>query len=232
MKDRIVADTLIDESKVTVITNSEKKDFVANFNTIEDSFFKAHKGQFIISYVGGFGPHRGLQTAVEGMQEVAKQIPNALLALIGPANTDVKNYLENLIDTFNVRENVLIYESQPFEKVVKIMQSSAINTIPHISNLHTESTIPHKLFQILLSKKPILVSDCAPLKRIIKTNAVGFIFKAGNANSFAEEVLKIYENYSEANLKAEKGFDLAFNGSLNWEHTEKKLLHLYNNLDS
>ncbi|MCI2227646.1 glycosyltransferase [Polaribacter sp. MSW13] len=232
MKDRIVTDTAIDESKITVITNSEKKDFVANFDATENSFFKDHKDQFIISYVGGFGPHRGLQTAIEGMKDVSKQIPNALLALIGPANNDVKSYLENLIDEFNVRENVVIYGSQPFKKVVKIMQSSDVNIIPHISNLHTESTIPHKLFQILLSKKPLLVSNCAPLERVVKSNDIGTIFKAGQAESFSKEIIKVYNNYETAMQKAANGFELAYNGDLNWEFTEKKLLHLYENLES
>ncbi|QNM85923.1 glycosyltransferase [Polaribacter pectinis] len=230
MKSRIVLDTSIKFNKITVITNSEKKDFAANFSTEQKTFFKDYEDKFIISYVGGFGPHRGLQTAIEGMQEISKEIPNSVLALIGPANKDVKEYLENLIDKFNVRENVIIYGSQPFEKVVEIMKSSSINIIPHISNLHTESTIPHKLFQILLSKKPILVSDCAPLKRIIETHKIGSFFKAGNADSFAEEVVNIHNNYQLATIKATKGFDVAFNGDLNWEHTAKKLLHLYDNL--
>jgi glycosyltransferase involved in cell wall biosynthesis len=232
MKERIVADTKINESTITVITNSEKKEFASHFNSEKDAFFNEYKDNFIISYVGGFGPHRGLQTAIEAMVEISKEIPNALLALIGPANKDVRSYLENLIDKFNVRESVIIYESQPFKKVVNIMQSSSLNIIPHISNLHTESTIPHKLFQILLSKKPILVSDCAPLERIIQKHKIGTVFKAGSFNGFAEQVFKIHNNYDKAIIKAEKGFDLAFNGNLNWEHTEKKLLHLYNNLDN
>ncbi|TMM31977.1 glycosyltransferase family 4 protein [Polaribacter aestuariivivens] len=232
MKERIIKDTSISSKKITVITNSEKKDFATIFSSVENYFFKDFKNQFIISYVGGFGPHRGLQTAIEGIQKVSKEIPNVLLALIGPANKDVKEYLENLIDKFNVRENVVIYGSQPFEKVVEIMKSSSINIIPHISNLHTESTIPHKLFQILLSKKPILVSDCAPLKRIIKTHEIGSIFKAGKAESFAEEVINIHKDYEYATKKAEIGFDIAFNGDLNWEQTSKKLIDLYDNLEN
>ncbi|MFK8059604.1 MAG: glycosyltransferase [Polaribacter sp.] len=233
MKERIVADTSINEDKITVITNSEKKEFAANFNSKQNSFFKEeYKGKFIISYVGGFGPHRGLQTAIEGIKEISKQIPTALLALIGPANNDVRNYLENLIDEFDVQKNVVIYGSQPFENVTKIMQSSAVNIIPHISNLHTESTIPHKLYQILLSKKPLLVSDCAPLKRVVEKDEIGFVFEAGNANSFSEKVIEMCHNYENATKKAEKGFELAYNGDLNWEFTAKKLLHLYDNLTS
>ncbi|MEE9407634.1 MAG: glycosyltransferase [Polaribacter sp.] len=232
MKERIIFDNEIDDKKIIVVTNTEKKEFAANFSLEQDGVFKEYKDKFIISYVGGFGPHRGLQTAIEAMVLISKEISNALLALIGPANKDVKDYLENLIDKFNVRENVVVYGSQPFENVVRIMQSSSVNIIPHISNLHTESTIPHKLFQILLANKPLLVSDCAPLKRVVETNDIGFVFKAGDANSFAEEVFRIHSNYSVAVTKADNGYKLAYNENLNWEFTAKKLLHLYDNLSS
>lgn len=232
MKERIIADTNIKADNITVITNSEKKEFSENFNDHDISFFNNYKDKFIVSYVGGFGPHRGLQTAIEGIKEVSKTIPNCLLALIGPANNDVKNHLENLISTHNVKDNVVIYGSQPFKDVVKIMTSSHINIIPHISNLHTESTIPHKLYQILLSKKPLLVSNCAPLKRVVSNNDIGFVFKAGNAKSFADEVIAINSNYSKAENKANIGYQLAYNGNLNWEDTEQKLLNLYDNLFS
>ncbi len=232
MKERIVADTVIDAQKITVITNSEKKEFAHKFIAQKDSLFKENIDKFIISYVGGFGPHRGLQTAIKGMQYIVKEQPNVLLALIGPVNKDVKDYLENLIDKVGVRKNVVIYRSQPFEEVVQIMKNSAINIIPHISNPHTESTIPHKLYQILLSNKPLLVSDCLPLKRVVKANKIGSVFKAGNAKSFADAVLDINRNYKKAIQKAEKGYELAYKGNLNWEFTAKKLLHLYDNLSS
>ncbi|WP_288955416.1 glycosyltransferase [uncultured Polaribacter sp.] len=232
MKNRIVADTGVDNQKITVITNSEKKEFANNFKSQHNSFFKENKDKFIISYVGGFGPHRGLQTAIEGMQYVVKEIPNALLVLIGPANNDVKDHLHQLIDEFGVGKNVVIYKSQPFKYVVQIMKESDINIIPHISNLHTESTIPHKLYQILLSKKPLLVSDCTPLKRVVETNGIGAIFKAGKGKSFARHIADIYHNYEKSIQKAKKGYDLAYKGDLNWEFTSKNLLHLYDNLSS
>lgn len=232
MKERIVRETAVKENRITVVTNSEKKEFSENFSSKDNYFFKEYKNRFIISYVGGFGPHRGLQTAIEGIKDVAEKIPNCLLALIGPANKDVRNHLENLIDKCNVRDYVVMYGSQPFTDVVKIMASSHVNIIPHVSNLHTESTIPHKLYQILLSKKPLLVSDCAPLKRVVNTNKVGFVFKAGDAKSFSDTVLKINLDYKDALDKANLGYDLAYKGDLNWEYTEKKLLHLYDNLSS
>ena len=72
-------------------------------NYFEDSF----RDKFIISYVGGFGPHRGLQTAIEAMPQVIKAIPNARLVLIGPANNDVMQFLREKIRKLKLK-NVVI----------------------------------------------------------------------------------------------------------------------------
>jgi glycosyltransferase involved in cell wall biosynthesis len=230
MKARILLETKIDSNKITVITNSEKKSFADNFSEKKENFFVNYSDKFIISYVGGFGPHRGLQTAILGMKDLKEKIPNALLTLIGPANKDVKNYLFTLIKENKLEDHVKIFDVQPFDKVVAIMKSSHVNIIPHISNLHTESTIPHKLYQILLSRKPILVSSCAPLQRIIEDEDIGTVFKADSSVSFSDKVYHIYHNYKKAEFKASKGFQLAYDGELNWESTSKELIKLYQNI--
>jgi glycosyltransferase involved in cell wall biosynthesis len=110
------------------------------------------------------------------------------------------------------------------------MKSSDINIIPHLSNSHTNNTIPHKIFQILLSKQPLLVSDSTPLKRIINDNDAGFIHEASNPKSFANEVIHIYNNYELAKKKAMNGFNACTKGNLNWDTTGNELLDFYYNI--
>ncbi len=230
MKERIINKHKIDPQKIIVVTNSEKKDFSNNFLKTDDNIINNYSDSFTISYVGGFGPHRGLQTAIEAIPKIQKTIPNVKLLLVGPANNDVKNHLKHLILKNDIENYVELIPSQTFESVAGIMKSSNINIIPHISNEHTESTIPHKLFQILLSGSPILVSDCAPLKRIIGDNDIGLVFKAGDSTDFANKIIQIYSNYSLFCNKAEKGKQFILNGDLNWEETEKILLNFYQNI--
>ena len=230
MKDRIIEQHFISEDKIVVVPNTEKKDFVQNFTKETTSYFSSYKDKFIISYVGGFGPHRGLHTAIEGMQIVSQQIPNALLVLVGPANKDVRNHLEELIVKFNVEAFVHIKGKEPFEQVVNIMKNSSVNIIPHISNEHTESAVPHKFYQILLSGMPLLVSDCAPMKRLVTHFDIGNYFISENPKSFAKAIIGINTNYNETMDKARKGNEIALNGNLNWEDSSKNLVHLYDNL--
>ncbi len=230
MKERLIAKHTMDFSKITVVSNTEKKSFSLNFNDEKTDYFKEYQNRFIISYVGGFGPHRGLHTAIEAMSTIVKTIPKALLVLIGPASKDVRIYLEELVEKYALQKHVLIKGSQPYKDVIRIMSSSHINMIPHISNEHTESTIPHKLFQILLSQKPLLVSDCLPMKRVVTDNNIGTVFKAGDSYDFSKTIFEMHANYDAVLEIAKKGYDAAKNGNLNWEYSTKDLFQLYCNL--
>ena len=112
------------------------------------------------------------------------------------------------------------------------MKSSDVNVIPHISNEHTESAVPHKFFQILLSGKPLLVSDCAPMKRLVGTHKIGTYFESENILSFAEKVSYIHKNYKASLLMANEGVKQSLYADLNWDFLSKNLIKLYNNLES
>ncbi len=231
MKQRLIAQHNLSADNIVIVPNAEKKEFAKNFDVNTLNYFKDLQDRFIISYVGGFGPHRGLHTAILGMKTIAKKIPNALLVLVGPANNDVRNHLQNLISENGLEQFVQIRGREPFSNVVNIMRNSSVNIIPHISNEHTESAVPHKFFQILLSGKPLLVSDCAPMKRLVNEYAIGTCFESENPISFANSIANIHIDYSLALKMAEKGNEESLKGNLNWEFTSKNLVHLYDNLD-
>ncbi|MDB4201386.1 glycosyltransferase [Polaribacter sp.] len=232
MKARLIDQHQIDSKKIVIVPNAEKKDFAKNFEAHLPDYFKEEKERFIISYVGGFGPHRGLHTAILGMNEIVKTIPNALLVLVGPANKDVRMHLQNIIANNQLTHFVKIKGREPFKNVINIMKSSDINIIPHISNEHTESAVPHKFFQILLSGKPLLVSDCAPMKRLVSAQEIGTYFESENTLSFAEKVSYIYKNYKASLLMANQGVQQSLHADLNWEFLSKNLIELYNNLEN
>jgi glycosyltransferase involved in cell wall biosynthesis len=110
------------------------------------------------------------------------------------------------------------------------MQKTNINIIPHLANGHTNNTIHHKLFQIMLSKSLLLVSSCMPLKRIVNKYDAGVIFKAEDKQDFAKKVIEIYQNYEKYQEKTLNAFDAVINKEENWENTSKELIKLYQNI--
>ena len=130
MKTRLIEQHQLEASKIKIVPNSEKKEFVNNFDTTQNTYFDTYKDRFIISYVGGFGPHRGLHTAIEAMVEVSKKIPNALLVLVGPSNNDVKSFLQKIVADNSLENHVIIKGSEPFKNVVKIGRTHLMDATP------------------------------------------------------------------------------------------------------
>lgn len=228
MKEKLIANFNINAHKLIVISNHEKKDFANNFKEEVIQEIITEK-DFSITYVGGFGPHRGLQTAIKAMPEIIKKIPNAKLFLVGKGSLDVQNRLRLLTKDHKVENYVDFVGYRPFNEVATIMKKTNINIIPHLANGHTNNTIPHKLFQIMMSKSLLLVSSCKPLERIVNSYKAGVVFKADDAKDFAKKVIDIHKNYKNYQEETSNAFDAVMNKGENWENTSKELINLYEN---
>jgi len=102
--------------------------------------------------------------------------------------------------------------------------------IPHVSNEHTETTIPHKLFQYMYMRKPVVVSDCRPLQRIVTETNSGAIFKSGDEFDLARVILQLFENDLLRKQMGENG-NRAVIGKYNWENSSRSFIGLYSNLE-
>ena len=227
MKEKLITKFNIDSNKLVVISNHEKKTFRDNFMKYKTQSVIA-KDVFSIAYVGGFGPHRGLDTCIKAMPRIVEKIPNAKLYLVGKGNKDVENHLKNLVRINNLESCVAFIGYKPFSEIPAIMSSSSINTIPHNADEHTNNTIPHKLFQIMLSEQLLMVSSCKPLKRIADKYDAGVVFEAGNTQDFADKVIAVHQHKNDYHSKIKNAFDAVMNQGENWENESLKLVELYN----
>ena len=80
----------------------------------------------------------------------------------------------------------------------------------------------------MLQKAPLLVSNCKPMKRIVKENNAGFIFEASNSIDFVKVISEMKSNEAEVKLRVINAFNTV-NEKLNWENEAKKLIKLIKN---
>ena len=231
MKEKLVSKFDIDANKMLVVSNHEKKSFIDNF-TKNTSQNVIAKDTFSITYVGGFGPHRGLDIAIKGMSTIVRSIPNARLFLIGKGSNDVENKLKEIVKENKVEDHVKFVGYRPFTEVSAIMSASSINIIPHKADEHTNNTIPHKLFQIMLSNSMLLVSSCKPLKRIVEKYDAGLVFEAGNSQDFSDKVIEVFTNFDKISYKKVNAFKAVMEKGENWDTESLKLIQLYDKLES
>lgn len=227
MKSHLISKHGIPENRITVITNTERKSFGdIDFEDLSELKEK-YRNDYVISYIGGMGPHRGIDTVLEGMPRIIHKIPNVKLLLVGSASSGVLPKLREMVRTLGIENYVEFVGSVPFRQVSSYMKLSDINLVPHNSNNHTENTIPHKLFQIMLLGCNLLVSSCKPLARIVTQAQSGYIFEADDATSFANQVILMHSQPDKVSECAQNGYDATMNGTMNWEHTGQLLVDFY-----
>ena len=224
MKNRLVRQYEIPEEKVIVVSNTEEKSF---FNqAVNTDIYHNFEGKFKIVYSGGIGPHRGIDTAIEGMTHL-RAYPDIDLIIIGSGSKDAVSYLKRLSEKMGVDSHVHFLGHQPFQKFYSFMHLADINVIPHKSNEHTDNTVPHKLFQSMMSGRPLLVSSSRPLKRLVEMTSSGLVFEANNPADFANKVLTLYRDREMRSRLGDNGKQATIERTLNWDNEQKTLVNFY-----
>jgi len=223
MRDRIIQEHHIASEKIHVVTNTEDQGFIKQ--KLDHSVYESLSGKFILTYSGGIGPHRGVDTAIRGMQHLSEN-KDIQLAIVGFGSPSVMTNLKQLVAELQLT-NVHFFGYQPFSKFYSYMHLADVNVIPHQSNGHTDNTVPHKLFQGMMAGKPLLVSSSAPLKRLVEAHESGLVFEAGNPKDFASKVNEIHTNKPLREKLSNNGIKATLQGNLNWETTQRTLIDLY-----
>ncbi len=222
MKDKIIREYKIPSEKISVISNYEKLEF---HDVKQQDNFLFKNDVFYITYVGGISPVRGLETVIQSVLSFKDSKKNVELVILGSGNEAYINSLKTLARDIGVIDKVHFLGQKPFNQIGYYIHNSGANIIPHIKNAHTDHTIPHKLFQIMMSKSPLLVSNCKPFKRIIGRNNAGFIFEAGNVKSFTAQVQLMMFNQSLVSERIQKSYELV-KSDLNWDSEGLRLIEL------
>jgi glycosyltransferase involved in cell wall biosynthesis len=180
-----------------------------------------------LTYVGGFDSHRGLENAIKAVPAIVDKISDFKLVLVGEG----RNFsdLKLLAKELNV-ENFISFEGwQSHTLLSSYIEASKICLIPHLKTGHTDNTIPHKLFQYMLLKKPILSSNCNPIERIVNETESGRIYKF---NDHLDLATKAIDLFNDKNILEQMGVNgkTAVNEKYNWNETSKNLITLYSKI--
>lgn len=227
MKEKLRREYGLPERFITVISNYEKTDFAS---VVESDDFNFDKETFYLAYIGGISPVRGLELAIDGVAELIGAGEKLQFLIIGGGNSSYIAGLQQRVRELKMENYILFPGYKNFKKINYYIENVQVNIIPHVKNEHTDHTIPHKLFQIMMQKAPLLVSSCKPMKRILEENNAGFVFEAGNIEDFKRCIRAIKNHPDSVNEKVENAYKLVKN-KYNWENEGEKLAKLVRSFD-
>ena len=223
-RDHYINDCGAGPDTVHVVSNTVELETFADTTPIE-----GFDDEFVVSYVGSFGPHRGLETAIKAMPALVDAVPNARLLLVGSAEEDVyEQSLRDLVADLGIEDHVTFTGWVDFEQVPGYMAASDVCFVLHRENPHTATTVPHKLFQYMALSKPVVVTDVGPLGRIVREYDAGRVIDDGAVDEMATAVAELADDALRARLGANGR--RAVEETYNWQADADTLLDVYDAL--
>lgn len=224
--ERILNDYNIPREKVCIVSNTEDET-TFSVSDLDEKIIENYKESWVALYIGGIGPHRGIDTAIHSATLAGKSIPDFKLLIVGIQNPKQQQQIMKIAEKANAINYLELVDWVPSNKVNSYIAASKVCLVPHNNFEHTNTTVPHKLFQYMIIKKPVIVSSCTPLKRIVEDTGSGLVFNANNSESLADCFVKLYEDGDEIAKKyGENGHDAAL-GKYSWKNDSERLVTMY-----
>ena len=226
--DRIL--TVVDESRDRFVAMGKPASQVFVFTNVDDvearRVWDPMPGAFTIAYAGGFAKHRGLETLLRALPLLSPRVPDARVVLMGAGPGE--SGLRELAVALGISDRVEFTGWVGLDAMRERLAHANVGTVPHVRSPHTDSTIPHKLFQYMAMGLPVVVTDCAPLARIIDETGAGTIAVSEDAASLADAIAAL-ANQATAEAASQAGVR-AVSERYNLQIEGRALVSLYDGL--
>jgi len=212
--------------RILEVTNAEDIDHFAGLPLRQD-LLDRYRDDFVLTYFGGFDALRGLETVIQAMPLLLKQVPNVRLLLVGSGYLEAA--LHALAEQLGLGDRVVFPGYQPAALLPTYVELSAVGVIPHVATPAVEMTMPNKIFQFMMLGKPVLVSNVPPLVRVVRDADCGLVFRQRDPDSFAAAVCQLRDPQLRRRL-GENGRRAVYD-RYNWRQVVQPLLQVYRDLE-
>lgn len=216
----------VSREKIHIVSNTPLLQSIDSNPYLADELRK--KSDFILMYVGGLEEPRGLETVVRALPMVVKTEPNVLLVIVGRGTSEPM--LKMLANTLCVEKHILWIGWQDQRSVPSLIRASDICLIPHYVTAHTDTTVPNKLFEYMLQRKPVVATNAKPLSAIIESTGCGVTYKDHSPGELADKIIHLRNRELRQNM-GNSGYRAVLK-TYNWTTDSYRLLSAVNALSA
>ncbi len=144
-------------------------------------------GRPLILFVGILIADRGVMKAVEAMPLVLKEVPDAVLVVVGDG-TD-RPHVERRIRDLRLERSVAMLGWQPHASLPAYYQQAQVGLIPFLDSSHIRITLANKLFDYMAAGLPVIAVDVPPMRRILDETRAGVLYAPGDADGLSRAIV-------------------------------------------
>ncbi|MCK5832060.1 glycosyltransferase family 4 protein [bacterium] len=213
------------ESKIHVVQNTIDID---RFDPPDPAFAEKYKDKFVILYLGVVSLDKGISIALEAFPRILKEIPNAILMVVGAGFQRDIHELKLRAKELGVENNTLIMDRVPHKEIFTILSAGDLALLHLRDNVNYNASSPHKLFEYMAAGLPIICSPSESVARIVCEIGCGVVV-GFDPRDFASAVIELAKNNEKRKAMGIAGKNVV-REKYNWSVDAKVLSNVYKDI--
>jgi len=212
-------------SKVTLVGNTPDLRVFAGAE-VPAELQSRYRDHFVLLYVGEVAIYRGLDTVVDALPMIRREIPEVKLVVVGRGTA--MNELPERANALGVVDHLDMVGFRPHAELPGYIALADLCVIPHHRNALIDTTLPNKLFDYMALGKTVIATDAKPLQRVLQDEDCGRVYESSDSTDLARTVVELRGQEVRYQLGA-RGRQ-AVHRSYNWSQDTKQLLKVFESL--
>lgn len=195
----------VPESKVTVIPNAVDLDKFSVIERKDEALLESLnlKDKFVVGFIGSFYGYEGLGLLIDALKILRSSGKEFHLLLVGGGPDEHK--LREQVEEKHLNEHVTFTGRVPHEEVNAYYSVIDVLAYPRLSMRLTELVTPLKPLEAMAQKSLFVASDVGGHHELVFHKETGMLFKAGDAQDLANQILHLQEDEGLRNTLKQNG---------------------------
>jgi PEP-CTERM/exosortase A-associated glycosyltransferase len=185
------------------------------------------RGRPVVGFIGSFYQFEGLESLLESMTHVRRQLPEARLLLVGGGEQEA--LIPRRVRDLGLDNEVIVTGRVPHSQIAGYYSVMDVLVYPRLRNRTTDLTTPLKPLEAMAMGKTVLGSDVGGIRELLANGAVGTLFEAGDSRQLADRIVCLLTDGASRERLAEKGRDYVLR-ERGWDRLVLKYQDLYRSL--
>lgn len=198
-----------------------------NSYPVDISKTKFEKRSPLLLYFGIVAERRGIFRALDAFKKMVDKGTDIGFLVIGPVDKQDNPLFNSYLNDEKIKGRVIYIPWIDISELNTYLALSDICIAPFIKNPQHESGVANKIYDYMLGKKPLVVSDCKPQMELVKKHNCGLIYS--NEDELIKAIERLLSNQELREQMGINGYNAVIN-DLNLGRVKNNLISLYNEI--
>ena len=174
-----------------------------------------------VLFVGILIADRGVGVAVAAMKRVVRDVPDAVLVVVGDGNA--RSAIADAVAHAGLSEHVALLGWREHALLPAYYAHAHVGLLPFPDGPHVRITLANKLFDYMAAGLPVVATDLPPMRRIVEGTGAGVLVRPNDAEDLARGIVAVLRDEDRRLAMGRAGRD-AVRDRYHWDADAERML--------